>query len=243
MKNLEFLSDIALMLVSSGDPDSQIKTVLEKTGRYINVSRVYVFEDSADGSTTSNTYEWCAEGISSQIGSLQNIPYSEIRFWMDTLRSDGMILSENIDLLPPEISEVLKPQGILSVLVYPLYREQNISGFIGFDQCAVQRIWGRTDIALLKTVAGMISSALERNRDHETIKASERNFKTFFNTVDDLMMIGNMQGNLIYANSACEKRLGYSHDELMGMHILQLHPEDIRKEAIQIRLEFQNLPS
>lgn len=66
------------------------------------------------------------------------------------------------------------------------------------------------------------------------LKESETNFRTFFETMADMIFIGNQQGEIIYTNSAVTKKLGYSTDELKGMHVLDVHPETKRKEAEQI---------
>ncbi len=44
------------------DVNESIQTVLSLTGQYIDVSRVYIFEEIS-ATTTRNTYEWCAAGI------------------------------------------------------------------------------------------------------------------------------------------------------------------------------------
>jgi len=55
----ELLSDIALDLNSLDQFSSRIKTALRKIGEHTGVSRVYIFEDSEDEQSTSNTFEWC----------------------------------------------------------------------------------------------------------------------------------------------------------------------------------------
>lgn len=67
MKNIKILSEIAMKFISSDSFDLQIKETLELIGNYFSVSRVYIFIDSDNGEMTSNTYEWCADGIESEI--------------------------------------------------------------------------------------------------------------------------------------------------------------------------------
>lgn len=66
------------------------------------------------------------------------------------------------------------------------------------------------------------------------LKEKEQNFNSFFETIDDLLMVGDSQGNLLYANGATAKKLGYGFEELYRMHILDLHPQSRRQEAEQI---------
>ena len=74
----------------------------------------------------------------------------------------------------------------------------------------------------------------EQKRLEEKLKSSETNFRTFFETLDDLILVGNMQGMIIYANELVSQKLGYSKEELHKMHMLDLNPADLREEAEEI---------
>ena len=52
---------------------SAINEILASVGKQMNVSRVYIFENSLDNQFCSNTYEWCNEGVVPEIQNLQNI--------------------------------------------------------------------------------------------------------------------------------------------------------------------------
>ncbi len=65
------------MLYQTDNIDETINMILEVVGKQFNVSRVYIFENTEDGRYTSNTYEWCNEGISSQMAYLQNNNYQD----------------------------------------------------------------------------------------------------------------------------------------------------------------------
>jgi PAS domain S-box-containing protein len=233
-RSLEILSEIALTFTRSDNIDTQMNTILRKIGEYIHVSRIYIFLDSKDGSATSNVYEWCNEGIEPQIGLLQGIPYEIIPSWKKFLHEDGRVYSENISDLPADARAVLEPQNIISIVVYPLYTGNKISGFIGFDECKIVRKWQEEELILLKTLSGIISTVLEREHIQQQFRTGKENFETFFNTIDDLMIIGDKDGRIIYVNEALIRKMEYSCEELMKMKIEDLHPEALRPEAARI---------
>ncbi len=70
-----------------------------------------------------------------------------------------------------------------------------------------------------------------RSSADEAARQATDNFREFFETIDDLFIIGSAEGRIIYTNSAVSRKLGYSPDELVRMHILDLHPGDKREEA------------
>ena len=160
MKDLEVLSEIALNLVNRHvDFDERINSVLSLIGSHIDVSRVYIFMDSPDGLTTSNTYEWCNQGIIPQIDELQGIPYEIIPNWRRLMETEGRVFSENISTLPEDLRAILEPQEIKSLLVYPLLMDRVIRGFIGFDENIQIRHWKNRELELLRTICGIIANS------------------------------------------------------------------------------------
>ncbi|MCF8108878.1 MAG: PAS domain S-box protein [Desulfohalobiaceae bacterium] len=63
------------------------------------------------------------------------------------------------------------------------------------------------------------------------LRAGEANFRTFFESMSDLIMVGTPEGRILFTNRAVEQKLGYTSEELAGMHILDVHPADKRQEA------------
>lgn len=80
-------------------------------------------------------------------------------------------------------------------------------------------------------VIAMVQNITKRKLAELTLKESEQNFRTFFETIGDMIFIGNQQGQIFYVNSAVTKNLGYSTEEFSGMNILDVHPNDKRNEA------------
>ncbi|MEI7811510.1 MAG: PAS domain S-box protein [Ignavibacteria bacterium] len=74
----------------------------------------------------------------------------------------------------------------------------------------------------------------ERHQASEKLKESEENFRTFFETIDDMIFIANQQGQIFFANGAVFRKLGYSIEELNGMHVLEVHQAEKRTEAESI---------
>ena len=186
LRQQELVSVIALEMNSLKSFPEQIKSTLHKIGTHTGVSRVYIFEDSVDGTTTSNTFEWCNEGIEPQINTLQKFPYADIPSWKKNLEKDGRIYSEDVTRLPVDLQAALEPQGIRSIIAYPLYVEQRFFGFIGFDECIRKKRWSGSELELLRTLSGIVANAYERKQmevtlRHERDKANEANLaKTRF---------------------------------------------------------------
>lgn len=70
-----------------------------------------------------------------------------------------------------------------------------------------------------------------------TTQEEEHNFQTFFETIDDIVVVGDKDGQIFYVNQATSRKLGYSQEELLKLHILDLNPKDKRQEAEEIFAE------
>ena len=74
----------------------------------------------------------------------------------------------------------------------------------------------------------------ERKQAVAALHESESNFRTFFETMTDMIFVGTPDGRILFTNAAVRRILGYSTEELISMHILDVHPADRRSEAEEI---------
>jgi PAS domain S-box-containing protein len=185
LKQQEILSNISLNYNSLQDFNEKTNETLRIIGEHTQVSRVYVFEDSSDGMSTSNTFEWYNKDIIAQINELQEIPYSSIPSWKPMLLEKGIIHSKNISELPQDIRDILESQQIQSIIVLPLLVSGNFFGFIGFDECTYQREWSKSEIELLRTISNILSNAFLRNIINNELISSVTENKGIINSIPD----------------------------------------------------------
>ena len=111
-----------------------INNLLEKIGHFTKADRAYIV-DEKDG-CYYNTYEWCNEGIEPQINRLQNLRAEDMPYWIPKLSSGESIFIEDLEnvkeTMPVEY-EILKPQNIHTLIVFPIILSNTLKGFIGVD--------------------------------------------------------------------------------------------------------------
>jgi PAS domain S-box-containing protein len=74
----------------------------------------------------------------------------------------------------------------------------------------------------------------------DALLEENRNFQNLFETIDDFLLVCDMNGNLIHTNPSVEKRLNYSREELTSMSIFELYPEAARAETYQVIARMQS---
>lgn len=154
--------------------DAGIDSALGELGRFAGVDRVFILELGEDGTTTSNTHEWVADGVASQIADLQNLPMDQFE-WLDARLSKGQIINVgDVAELPEEaVSEIryCAQMEVASGIAVPmLVGGRDAVGFLGFASSTVGRAQPDDIVTLLRIAAGMFVSAILRKRADETLR-------------------------------------------------------------------------
>ena len=153
------------LLYETTDAEDSVRKLLAIIGNYYSVSRAYIFEDSADHAFCSNTFEWCAPGVTPEIENLQRLSYrDELLGYSGNFDSVGVFYCPDISILPPGQRSVLEPQGIKAMLQCALLDDGVFSGYIGFDDCDGNRIWTAEQVTTLTLVAKLLGSFLLKGR-------------------------------------------------------------------------------
>ena len=138
-------------------------------GDYYKANRTYLFEFDYQAQTTSNTYEWVAPGTTAQLNNLQNVPIEAAQPFLDMFSERGMFFISDLDADVEEDSatyQVLKAQGIRSLLAVPVVKDDEIVGFLGVDDPAENM----GDFDLLTSVLYFIQNDLEKRRVMEQLE-------------------------------------------------------------------------
>ena len=154
------------ILYKSSNLDTAVNAILEVVGRQFDVSRVYIFEDEEDPDYCTNTYEWCNEGVRPEIGNLQHVLYANDLEggYQSNFNESGVFYCRDIDVLTQQQREILEPQGIKSMLQCAIYDKGQYKGFVGFDECRVNRYWTQEQVNTLVFIAEILSTFLLKLR-------------------------------------------------------------------------------
>lgn len=159
-------------LYSAEDIMTAVPHLLEIIGRSYNVSRAYIFENSDDNHTCSNTFEWCAEGVPSEMAGLQGVSYEkELKGYQESFIEKGLVCCNDIQGLPEPFRLFLERQGIHAILQCAILDNGIFRGFVGFDDCQCKREWTREQVNALTLIAHVISVFLLKYRLKQRLDA------------------------------------------------------------------------
>ncbi|NET27837.1 response regulator [Okeania sp. SIO1I7] len=163
-------------LLTVKDYHESVQESLNALGPVMDVDRIYIFQNHLHPETgeaaSSQRWEWVAKGVQPEIDNpkLQNLLYPEILpRWYYTLSQEQPILGIIRDF--PEVERLLlQPQGILSILVVPIFIRDYFWGFTGFDDCHQERQWDDSTKAALMAIAGSIGGAISQWQTEANLK-------------------------------------------------------------------------
>ncbi len=197
------------LLYDSENPVASVGAVLQLISESFGFSRGYIFENSVDGKFTSNTYEWCADGISPEIQNLQNIPIESVTTSMDSFKRTGMFILKSLDDLPQIERDVLEPQGILSMFQFGIMDGRKPVGLIGFDDCVKERIPAEQEIDEICTICHVLATFLLKQRGAERELSHYQAVETVLNSINSYAyVIDKNNYTVLYENEMVKQLTG-----------------------------------
>lgn len=192
------------------DPNKSIDIILEFLGKELDGERSYIFEKNSSGGD-DNTYEWTAEGVTPEKSNLQNIPPQVCESWYRFFSEGKDIMYDDIEKILPEDPlkyQILKEQNINSIIVVPLYGDEQIIGFYGIDNPPVRNM--ERSLNMLRIVGYFIGSMITRRNMINRLKE--------ISMTDQLTKLGNRHAMEEYiAGIKSVQTLGIVYCDITGL--------------------------
>ncbi len=229
------LVDCVKTLYINNNVDEAIDELLEIIAGYYGADRGYIFEYSYNMQRVHNTYEWCAEGISSEKDMLADIDASVIGRWQDIFEEKGEFyinsLSGELDESSAEY-QLLSVQGIESLMAAPLYDHSQLIGFIGVDNPKKN-----TDqLILMQMVAAFVVNDMQKRETLE--QRILRAIGSSYVSINLIDLVNDTQ-QIINRDPLATKFLNHIHNATKQM--VRITKELTSPEYLDIMLEFTDL--
>lgn len=225
------------LLLKSENWLESLNTSFKVVGETMDIDRIYFFQNNLKKETTSQRIEWSRDNIKSQIDNpeLQNIPFSQFPLFMEPLRRNSRFEAIVKDLPPSPTKDILIQQDIKSILVLPLWIDDNFCGFIGFDDCRRERNFSEDEYQVLNALTSNLGHVIKRQEAYQELSDREARFKSLIENGQDLIAIIDQNGNYKYVASTSKTVLGISPEEFIGKNAFEfIHDEDIPRLQEQL---------
>ena len=229
---LSAVAQTAQLLLRSTDWRNESNTILKLLGEATGASHVYIFENHPDMNgimLSSQTYEWTALGVKSELGnpayqnSRLNPTSPGLEDWYTNL-SGGIPFYGSGKEYPRFWKRVFGEQGLKTLLDMPIIVNDQWWGIIGFDDFLDEMPWSQAEIDALMAAAGNLGTVIARQQSDVALRASEEKFQLVFHKTFVPMLVSRAKDRVIIdANLAFSQGTGYSREEVLGRTGVELN--------------------
>lgn len=237
---LETLMEVSSLFINLpiSKLDDALNDALARLGALVHADRMYIFEhdytrsqiqkDGQEYPLTSNTHEWCADGIESQMMHLQNIPMSLFPDWY-MFHQKGMIFEvEDVSELSviDNTRLALEPQGIKSLITIPIMGADGSLGFVGIDSVVQKKKYSELERKLLRVFAELVSSVKQRVAREKEARDKELFFRSLIEESPLIILVRNLDTTYRLVNKKWEQITGLSRSQALGVRDEDLFPKE-----------------
>lgn len=210
LRNEQLLFQMSRLAMQDHDIEPLLDLYMRIIGEALEFSRVYIFRHNRESDTLDNTHEWVAPGITPEKDNLQGLPGDILLWWTHILEANQNIVYDNIEDIPDEnIKSILRPQGIKSLLVVPLFVDSEYYGFMGFDECVMYRCWVEDDIQVLQSMAFLVANSIRQKRDQQILQQEHKQLLSLFESIYEPIYVSDMSNyEILYTNRTTQKVFG-----------------------------------
>jgi PAS domain S-box-containing protein len=238
---LQAVTFAATQIVTAADWRHEIPELLRRLGLATDMSRVTLFEvhDGPNGQMVQSCrFDWAEPGFETIASNplYQNMNLmdennpNQLGEW-SRRRQRGEVVQATLREVTGYARQVFLEHGTLSFLSVPIMVKGAWWGFLGFDDCKIERMWSSAEIDVLKAAAGVIGGAIERERSLEQLRLSEERYALAARGANDGLWDWDIWSGKAYLSPRLHEILGFPEgafgDEMAVFHA-QFPPEDLR---------------
>jgi len=153
---------------------------MEIVGRSVDIDRFMIWRnESIDGELYfSQIYKWLSESgrEKPKVVAGQKNAYRDRPGWLEIFLR-GEYINSTFSQLPESTQDILEKYEIKSIVMIPMFLENEFWGFISLDDCRQARTFTEEEIDILRSVCLMIANAIDRreisNRIQDTLERSK----------------------------------------------------------------------
>ncbi len=248
---LQAISAVSQMLLEDIEFNRKINSCLAYLGKVVETDRVYIFQfylNEEDNTTwMKQIFEWTSRPELAQIDNpgLLAWPVEQVTpLTYQTFKDNGHYKAKHSEFID-ELFESLDSQGIKSILFLPLFVDQKLWGFMGFDDCFDEREWVDDDIILLKGAATNLVMYISKELvEHDKVEStrilqeavdnSEEKVRAIIAAIPDMLFVLTKEGNYeeYYSASGDSADLLIPREFFIGKNVKEVLPSGLAGQFI-----------
>lgn len=226
-----------MLLASNADTlEADLQTLMRRIGETLGADRCVLRLVSVDRQQVQCRSEWCGPGVATSGGILGPLqPGPALTAWTARLDAFGDVRITHTRDLPDwaqALSPVLDAAGGGALCAVALRDRGVFLGWLAVHMLGQARQWSDDELQWLRLLGNLTGSALLRQR-------AEQQAQTLLNAVPAGVAAASIPDRrLLFCNDAFCAMLGARREDLLGIDVATLHPEE---ELARVEREFADL--
>jgi PAS domain S-box-containing protein len=235
-KLLAAIVEVTTSLLYYDDWFAAISRCFKMVGKAADVDRVYYFENYQEPGSENwyvrHMLEWNAFGITPMIGDsdLQRLSFEAIHDFIAPLKENKPFMTQVSQLSDTDVKSILTSQGILSIMVLPIFVKNKFYGFIGFDDCKSERIWTADELSFLKTISANLAKAIEIAQSDKALQDAFNQKNSTLESIQDGFFSVSKDWIVTYWNKEAENMLGTKKEDIVGRNLWEVYADAINSK-------------
>jgi len=232
---LKAASESSTALINTDNLQESLSQVAASLGKAVQADRCYIFESTflpdSDQIYASLVSQWSRYPKLADEEEVSMISYTIFRGFYETLLKD-----QAYSRLRKEVNghtlKYLEKRNIHSFICLPIYKDDALWGFMGFDDCQGPREWDEQEIASLRLLTNGLSSVISNDQLRTDLQRNNLQLESAIRASKDSLWDYDVIKERIYYAPQFLELLGYNSQELDGILTdlkTFVHPKDIYK--------------
>jgi PAS domain S-box-containing protein len=220
------VNKVAALLLTTNDAENigaPLVASMELVGLAIDADRVHIWRnETTDGKLKyMHAYEWLSDlgRQKTTVPMTLMTPYDKMDEWESKFRR-GEIVGGPFSKLSPSEQEYFGGFDVKTVLLIPLFLDEEFWGLVSIDDCSNEREYSEEELAILRSVSLMMANAINRRalidkRTYESAKQAAT-LATLLDSIPDIIFTKDITRRFTLCNKAFLNHFGKSGGEILG---------------------------
>ncbi len=178
--------------INAEEIDNGINEALGTVANFFEIDQGYIFNYNKEDKTLNLTHSWFLGGNGPDLGNYWGIPSDAFPWALNTIQKNGFLSIPNLDSIPAEaanLKELMASGGVKAMFGVPIFFHNEFIGAYVFASFTKEKFWVYEAEPLLKILGQVFASALERKRNDEKLRESEKLYRTIVSNIPKVAII------------------------------------------------------
>lgn len=215
VERLGIFSEASSLLLTGGDPEAVIQKIAENVMVHLGCDCFFNYLlDETGGRPRLNAFGGITPEVARDIGLLD----FGAAICGCVARDGCRIVSEDVQHNGDQRVELVRSMGVRAYACHPLLAGGQTIGTLSFGT-RLRPVFTEAELGVMKTVADLVSVAMQRKRSETELRRSEERWATTVASIGDAVIATDNLGRITFMNLVAEELTGWRSSEANGKPI------------------------